>query len=360
MALGPVPAAVDLPADAEEVSPELEQAAADRADWIQRAGAVAAYREAAAFDDPDQALGVMPGISTTERRAAFAQAWEALGQPEAGLAATDLTEGQIRVRVRAWEREQQWAPPHVDERLQETEEAAEKARQKSILDGIRADTAEAEGRTDDAEALRHAAEEHASQALYQSQVAETLTKVSDARHEWVTRTSWTYLHAAQASDEAERRGLVLDAEEDRGNGDDWLDQHQAETRADDAHRTITDHDADTISTEDRTWAAATASDDAPLHEGAPQTPGPRAQARAAAVEAPQAAAEDIDLDHVVTSATVALAVIQDRMSQENAHDRSSGQEMALESYEAGRRRRDVADLSVQPSAADLAAVSDEL
>ena len=112
LSLGPVPPAED---------------ATDRADWERRAGAVAAYREAAGWDAPDRPLGRMPGVASTERRALFATAHEALGRPEASLDEAAMSDGQLLARVRAWQREQAWAPPHADDALRAAELAAEQA-----------------------------------------------------------------------------------------------------------------------------------------------------------------------------------------------------------------------------------------
>src|SRR3954451_22026731 len=49
----------------------VPEAAMERLEWDSRAGAVAAYREAANFDDAERAIPSAPGLTSTEKRAAL-------------------------------------------------------------------------------------------------------------------------------------------------------------------------------------------------------------------------------------------------------------------------------------------------
>src|SRR5690606_28604322 len=75
----------------------------DRAEWEHRAGVVAAYREATGWDADDEAIGPAPGLSSTERRAAWFDAWQALGRPDTVPEEHSLSDGALRNRVRAWQ-----------------------------------------------------------------------------------------------------------------------------------------------------------------------------------------------------------------------------------------------------------------
>jgi hypothetical protein len=44
-----------------------------------------------------------------------------------------MSEGRLRVRVKAWEREQAWAPAYVGTELQRTAEAAARRRQDAVM-----------------------------------------------------------------------------------------------------------------------------------------------------------------------------------------------------------------------------------
>jgi hypothetical protein len=243
-----------------------EQARADRADWERRAGLAAAHREAVDWDHPEQALPGMPGFSATERRASYAAAWEALGRHAERLDEADMSEGRLRARVTAWDREQQWAPAHADAALKDSALTAERARQDGIL-------AAAEGRDEDAARLRDDAERH-------TRVAAAYTRIADARAEWAARTFVTRANAENAREELARRGIAPGTETDRATATAYLDHHdvdnpdanavRATSTADvaeaagvdaeqlaeeDAHRVITDHDVCDLSPVDDAHAA---------------------------------------------------------------------------------------------------------
>src|SRR3954451_24940956 len=111
----------------------VPEAAMERLEWDSRAGAVAAYREAASFDDAERAIPSAPGLTSTEKRAAWWDAWEALGRPSETRAEAALPEGRLQARVSAWQREQQWAPAHADASMRQSELDAETARTEAIL-----------------------------------------------------------------------------------------------------------------------------------------------------------------------------------------------------------------------------------
>jgi len=107
-ALGPVPTD-DAPA---------------RQDWERRAGIVAAHRELRGHHDEADALGRPPNAGQVEAYAAYRAAWTALGRPEVQQAEHEMSTGAHRARIRAWEREQAWAPRYVGNELAGTRQAA--------------------------------------------------------------------------------------------------------------------------------------------------------------------------------------------------------------------------------------------
>ena len=83
------------------------------------------YRELAGHDDRRaDALGPAPQPGQAEAYAAYRAAWRALGRPEVDREETELSDGQLRMRVRAWEREKPWAPRYVGNELAGTRQAA--------------------------------------------------------------------------------------------------------------------------------------------------------------------------------------------------------------------------------------------
>jgi hypothetical protein len=84
----------------------------ERAAWVQRAGRVAAYREWAGVDAA-AALGPAPSEHSPLMRAAWADAFTALGAPEQARDIYGATDDQLREMRAAWQREQTWQPAHV-------------------------------------------------------------------------------------------------------------------------------------------------------------------------------------------------------------------------------------------------------
>ena len=101
-ALGPVPAEADA---------ALE--------WSERAGAIAAYREAHGYQSSHDPIGPAPLAGAVEARASWQRAYDALGRPDAERDLAGATDAELRDAVEKYRREEAWAPPHVDEQLRE-------------------------------------------------------------------------------------------------------------------------------------------------------------------------------------------------------------------------------------------------
>jgi hypothetical protein len=342
LALGPVPDTANVE---------------DRADWERRAGIAAAHREAVGYDHPTRALDRLPGLSAPERRASYAAAWQALGRPESELDETAMTEGQLLTRIAAWQREKQWEPPYVDDQLHAAETALETARQTAALAEAQADQADRAADHARAEALRAAAEQLRGDVAVQAAVVDQLTKAASTRTNWLKATAVTRTNHDRALAEADRRGLDL-TPNDALTADDWLIQHQAENRADDAHRPITEHDLAHEHLEaDQTLGAQAATADV---DGAPtagdETPPASEAADAADTETTEAAGADsadeperpgysrIGLDVTLSTAGLAAARLADQASQDAAHEAAEAEQFAADAADAGRRRRELADL----------------
>ncbi|MGH3629419.1 MAG: MobF family relaxase, partial [Sciscionella sp.] len=96
----------------------------ERRAWQDRAATVAAHRELTGHADPTEALGSAPTAGQAEAYASWRAAWQALGRPEAGREELELSDGQLRVRIRAHQREEAWAPRYVANELAGTRQAA--------------------------------------------------------------------------------------------------------------------------------------------------------------------------------------------------------------------------------------------
>ena len=74
-------------------------------EWEGRA-AVAAHRELSGHEDPAEALGSPPRPGQVEAYASWRSAWRALGRPDVDPAELEMNDGQLRLRIRAYGREQ--------------------------------------------------------------------------------------------------------------------------------------------------------------------------------------------------------------------------------------------------------------
>ncbi|WP_300007459.1 MobF family relaxase [Pseudonocardia sp.] len=211
----------------------------DRDVWAHRAGVVAAYRELREHDHPDDALGAAPKPGQVEQYAAYRAAWTALGRPEIDQTEHEMSDGQHRARIRAWEREQAWGPRYVGNELAGTCQAAAHHHHTATLR-----RAEAAGTPDPAEEARLHREAEAAAALAETLDgrAVELQGLDDARGTFLAHTAETraaadrsrLLLAERHADDAEPEQLVT-AEE-------WLAADQQARAEDDAHRAITEHD----------------------------------------------------------------------------------------------------------------------
>jgi hypothetical protein len=363
---------------------------AARAAWQQRAGIVAGHREATGWDHPEQPLGAMPGIGATEQRASYAAAWEALGRPDTSLDEAAMTEGQLRIRVRAGQTERAWAPAHADAALRATETAHENARQAAAIARALADQAKQAGDIDAADCYTGEAVTHGQTAAVKAAAIQPLTTAADARARWAASTAPTFEQEQRAQAELERRGLSIGQEPDRTTFADWYAAERAAREADDAHRVITETDLATDTEEAAELAPSVSVEDldqlpeaaAPDQRWDQDTPHPRPQqaatdAATAAADRPeddrsitdqsasnQVAAgergwgrspahatvrEDIsvpELDAVLAGSAFAVAKAADRASQEAAHVEPADLDdtsAADDSYDAERHRRDASD-----------------
>jgi conjugative relaxase-like TrwC/TraI family protein len=210
-----------------------------RAEWERRAGWAGAYRELAGHTDESDPLGAAPPSGLAESSAMFRAAHRALDLPDAGAEEADLSDGQLRMRVRAFERETVWAPRWVGDELEQIhQKSARSAADAEIWQARSAATGYEGERVQLAEAAEKARAEAAS-------FGEQVTQLEEADQ---ARAAW-YAHTAQTRDRAERarvelgaRGVDLAHPGDHVTAEEWLAVHRTEQRAEDEHREIGERD----------------------------------------------------------------------------------------------------------------------
>ncbi|MEU4390180.1 MobF family relaxase [Kribbella sp. NPDC023855] len=202
----------------------------DRDAWVQRAGQVAAHREVMGHDAADDPLGPAPKAGQVEQYASWRTAWRALGRPDADHAEASMSVGQLRVRVRAYQREQAWAPPFVAHELAGTRQAAERERRTATLRAAEADTAPDEAAR---QRLLTEAEQRQALAVALDARAAQLQISDDARAVWLSHTAATQAAAQRAEQELKARGI--DNSDTGPTVEEWADELDAAEAVDDLH-----------------------------------------------------------------------------------------------------------------------------
>jgi AAA domain-containing protein len=170
--------------------------------WEERAAAVAAHRELTDHDDETSALGAAPKTRQVEAYASWCAAWRALDRPEADRAEAEMSEGQLQLRIRGYQREKAWAPRYVANELAGTRQAAERHRHTAATRSAEAaDTTDAARR---AELEREAADASALAGLLGHRIAD-LETVDEVRALWWAHTAGTRAAADRAVAELQAR-----------------------------------------------------------------------------------------------------------------------------------------------------------
>ncbi|MGH8571352.1 MAG: hypothetical protein ACREX8_02090, partial [Gammaproteobacteria bacterium] len=243
--LGPQVAAQQPQWAIEALGPVPE--AADEYDlWVHRAGIVAAHRELTGHTSDDLALPGAPPPARVEEYASWRASWRALGRPEDVRAESELSEGALRIRVRAYQREKTWAPPYVAKTLSGTNQAAHTARDDAVLLTSRAQAAT--GAAERAE-LQHQATEAAKRAAVLEHRAAKLDMADTERATWWIRTAVTRDLAERARLELASRGINPDHLANPATVPDWLAAHRAEQAESEPHRIATEADVDDLAAE---------------------------------------------------------------------------------------------------------------
>jgi hypothetical protein len=211
-----------------------------RRTWEHKAGIVAAHRELSGHTDPSTPIGLPPKPGQPEHYASFRAAHRALGRPDTDTEEMQLSEGQLRLRIRAWERERAWAPPNVTHELAGTRQAATRHRNTATL---RAAEAHAVTDPDTRGRLQEEAAESAALANLLDTQIEQLTEIDDAYSYHLVDTAVTRANAHRAQAALAARHAISPSPEDTTSTEDWLAADAEARQADDAHRDITDdHD----------------------------------------------------------------------------------------------------------------------
>jgi conjugative relaxase-like TrwC/TraI family protein len=322
-----------------------------RGEWISRAATVAAHRELTGHDDTDRALPGPPKPGQVETYASWRAAWRALGYDGADHAEAEMSDGQLRVRVRALQREEAWAPDYVAADLSGTLQAAQRHHSDAELRA-----AEAANETDQqrkTQLEREAAQSRALADLLDRQAAQ-LEKADEIRGQWYLHTSETRAAALRARHELGERGITPDTAEDVTNADHWLTDQHAGQAEDDQHRHITDEHDLTDHAEARR-AAHTAAEPTPSVDAAETNVSDIRQQADHAPKRTQQTDDDwtrvptpADTADTITRAQRALAELEARIAEDQRRNAEDARQTTLTRWNtddrtAERRTADRAD-----------------
>jgi conjugative relaxase-like TrwC/TraI family protein len=175
----------------------------DRLDWKKKAASIGAWRELSGYDHPTDPIGPEPAAATPDKRAAWYEAFAALG-PADGPDVRGMPDGTLLHLRDTYPIETAWAPKWVGDELRQVRAAAWNAR----LAGIRAsaEAKAAEGRGQEYSAARQqelADSYHALQEAYRQRETVFAAAMAD-RADWDAATR-AQRHLAVAADAELRR-----------------------------------------------------------------------------------------------------------------------------------------------------------
>ncbi len=233
--------AADPPRWAVEAFGPVPAHAGERGEWIDRAATVAAHRELVEHTDQVDVLGPVPKPGQIETYASWRAAARALGRDDAGTAEEGMSDGQLRMRIRAWDREQTWAPRRVTDELAGTIQAAEHHRANTELATARA--AAASDPTERERLTQEARGSGACAGLLEERV-EVLRGLDHTYYDWWVHTLLTRHAAERAHVELGDRGTLHAPDHERVTAAEWHAARAEADAAEDPHREITEHDLD--------------------------------------------------------------------------------------------------------------------
>ena len=210
--------------------------------WRAAVAAVAAHREFAgldtAADGSGDLLGRAPRPGQIEHYAAYRAAWAALGRPETARETAELSDGQLRMRIRGAARDETWAPRYVGNELAATRQTANAHRRTAALRH-----AEAEAATHPAERARLVQAATDAVALADTLDVRTadLEQLDDVRSRWLAHTAGNRAAADEARRELADRHADTQPEPEI-TAEEWLALARAADAAEDPYRDITDGD----------------------------------------------------------------------------------------------------------------------
>ena len=175
----------------------------DRLDWQRRASSIGAWRELSGYDHPTDPIGPEPVAAAPDMRAAWHEAFAALG-PADGPDVRGMADGMLWHLRDTYPIETAWAPQYVGDELRQVRAAAWEARLAGLRANAEARTAQKHG--NHAEAARQRDLASSYQALHEAylQREEVFAATMADRADW-DKATVQQRHLAVAADAELRR-----------------------------------------------------------------------------------------------------------------------------------------------------------
>ncbi|OEV12472.1 MobF family relaxase [Streptomyces nanshensis] len=301
-----------------------------RAAWEQRAGRVERYREAHGHADERNAIGQAPPDGAVEARADWERARRALGVDGRAADVARASDEQLRQTIQAYEREEEWAPPHVAEDLQQTALARRDYADQAVQMELRAkEIAEQE-------AAEH--EETVTGALMEVQTVQGTIRMADQEAQALALQQ---AHVLQAEiDPSERQKEIEERAQTSREVSETMAAREEKLR--EVHETRGQwHVATELAREDAEHAAIELERRAPEPDSNAE-PHSEARAEDASTAATQPSQEEVEahLAQALWQAREAQRILTER-AQEREQDVDAESKAPEQAEELDRERRDV-------------------
>jgi hypothetical protein len=172
---------------------------AARQDWLHKAASIGAYRETYGYHHATDPIGPEPTHDAPDQRAAWHEAFLALGPDVRGL-----PDGRLLLIRDTYSAETQWAPRHVGRELRLVRLGAHNAELNATLQHAEAQAARKNNDHDRADHHEHQAASYQAMRDHYRNLEGTFAKIMDDRHEWEQATQHSR-HLAIAADAELRR-----------------------------------------------------------------------------------------------------------------------------------------------------------
>ncbi|MGH3187443.1 MAG: MobF family relaxase [Streptosporangiaceae bacterium] len=177
---------------------------ATRRDWQDKAAAIAAYREMYGYEHPGDPIGPEPSRHASDQRAAWHQAFAALG-PADGPDVRAMTDGRLWLIRDTYAAETAWAPHHVGRELRLARLGAADANQGVIRAAAEVDAARKVGHHNRAARHEDLAASYLTMREYYQQRETLLAQAMEDRLDWEHATTQSRHQAIGADTELRRR-----------------------------------------------------------------------------------------------------------------------------------------------------------